>query len=129
MLGFSAMKEPTKNPSREQNRVNQKLPRSSEEQRASYPCTLTNYCHVPKNEEFWKAMGNWSLGPNPEEYTFTGLAWLLTRPDHSAAMPEWMATTCSNAMDSLNTRLMTSTVGTGSLGVKWSRSQAGALDK
>ncbi|GFS72910.1 hypothetical protein TNCV_2946701 [Trichonephila clavipes] len=35
------------------------------------------------------------------EYTSTGLSWLLTRPAHFATMPEWMATTCSNALDSL----------------------------
>ncbi|GFT80007.1 hypothetical protein TNCV_1244581 [Trichonephila clavipes] len=61
-------------------------------------------------------------------YTSTGLAFLLTSPAHSAAMLEWMATTYSNALDSPNTRLMTSPVGTGRLSVKWS-SQARALDK
>ncbi|GFT63319.1 hypothetical protein TNCV_3646911 [Trichonephila clavipes] len=35
-------------------------------------------------------------------------------------MPEWMATTCSNALDSLNTWLMTLSVATGRLGFKWS---------
>ncbi|GFV08884.1 hypothetical protein TNCV_3821271 [Trichonephila clavipes] len=63
------------------------------------------------------------------EYTSTGLAGLLTRPAHSSAMSEWMATTCSNALDSLNIRQMTSLVGTGRLGVKRSRSQARALNK
>ncbi|GFU85767.1 hypothetical protein TNCV_1791231 [Trichonephila clavipes] len=63
------------------------------------------------------------------ELTSIGLAWLLTRSANSATMPEWMATTCSNALDSLKTRLMTSSVGTGRLGVKWSRSQARALDE
>ncbi|GFU79003.1 hypothetical protein TNCV_308441 [Trichonephila clavipes] len=60
------------------------------------------------------------------------LHWLDLATDEacpSAAMPEWMTTTCSNAQDSKNTRLTTSTVGTGKLGVKWSRSQARALDK
>ncbi|GFX82131.1 hypothetical protein TNCV_2707611 [Trichonephila clavipes] len=37
------------------------------------------------------------------EYTCTGLALLLTRPAHSAVIPEWMVTTCSNALDSMNT--------------------------
>ncbi|GFV46942.1 uncharacterized protein TNCV_3033391 [Trichonephila clavipes] len=47
----------------------------------------------------------------------------------SEAMPEWMGSTCSKALDSMITRLMTLSVGTGSLGVKWSRSQTRALDK
>ncbi|GFY25601.1 hypothetical protein TNCV_2487211 [Trichonephila clavipes] len=53
------------------------------------------------------------------QYTCNGLAWLLTRPDsHSAALPEWMATTCSDALDSMmNTRLRASSVGTEGLGV------------
>ncbi|GFV27041.1 hypothetical protein TNCV_4852781 [Trichonephila clavipes] len=63
------------------------------------------------------------------EYTSNDLAWLLTSPDHSASMPEWMAITCSNALDSMNTLLMTLPVGTGRLGVKWSRSQERALDR
>ncbi|GFT58497.1 hypothetical protein TNCV_1249871 [Trichonephila clavipes] len=70
----------------------------------------------PPGMTFWK-------------YTSTGLAWLLTRPAHSAAMPEWMVTTCSNALDSINNRLTTSSVDTGRFGVEWSRSQARALDK
>ncbi|GFU63882.1 hypothetical protein TNCV_2313881 [Trichonephila clavipes] len=41
-------------------------------------------------------------------YTSIGLAWQLTRPAHFTAKPEWMLTTCSNALDSRNTRLMTS---------------------
>ncbi|GFY28112.1 hypothetical protein TNCV_4394461 [Trichonephila clavipes] len=40
-----------------------------------------------------------------------------------------MVTTCSNALDSMHTQLTTSSVGTGRLGVKWSRSQIRALDK
>ncbi|GFW31359.1 hypothetical protein TNCV_2664591 [Trichonephila clavipes] len=44
------------------------------------------------------------------EYTFTRLVWLLTRPAHSASMPEWMGITCSNALDSMNTRLTMSSV-------------------
>ncbi|GFU96421.1 hypothetical protein TNCV_89971 [Trichonephila clavipes] len=47
------------------------------------------------------------------EHTSTGLAWLLTRTARSVAMPEWMATTFSNALDSTNIRLKTSLVGTG----------------
>ncbi|GFW41536.1 hypothetical protein TNCV_4034531 [Trichonephila clavipes] len=47
------------------------------------------------------------------EYTSTGLAWLLTSPEHSEAMTEWVAITCSNALDLLNTQLVTSKVGTG----------------
>ncbi|GFX63335.1 hypothetical protein TNCV_3619381 [Trichonephila clavipes] len=47
------------------------------------------------------------------EYTSTDLPWLLTRPAQSAAMPEWMTTTFSNALDSMNTRLTTSSVGDG----------------
>ncbi|GFX23885.1 hypothetical protein TNCV_1789161 [Trichonephila clavipes] len=39
------------------------------------------------------------------------------RPAHSAAIQEWMVTTCSNALDSMNTRLTTLSVGTGRLGV------------
>ncbi|GFU52028.1 hypothetical protein TNCV_862181 [Trichonephila clavipes] len=90
-------------------------------------------------------MGNSGhCGPNPEapvarfrlttemtfwEYTSTGLAWILTRPAHSATMPKWIATTCPNELDLLNTRLMTSLVGTGRLGVKWSKSQVRELDK
>ncbi|GFV05362.1 hypothetical protein TNCV_225731 [Trichonephila clavipes] len=38
-------------------------------------------------------------------------------------------TSWSNALNSMNTRLTTSSVGTGRLGVKWSRSQARELDK
>ncbi|GFV34838.1 hypothetical protein TNCV_1451421 [Trichonephila clavipes] len=40
-----------------------------------------------------------------------------------------LATTCSNALDSMNTRLTTSSVGTGRLGVKWSRRQTRRLDE
>ncbi|GFU98424.1 uncharacterized protein TNCV_3652551 [Trichonephila clavipes] len=47
------------------------------------------------------------------------LAWLLTRPASSATISEWKATTYFNALDSMNTRLMTLSVGTGRLGVKW----------
>ncbi|GFV58094.1 ras-specific guanine nucleotide-releasing factor RalGPS2 [Trichonephila clavipes] len=65
----------------------------------------------------------------PLEYTSTGLAWLLTRPAPFEALPEWMVTTCSNALDSMNTQLSTSPVGIGRLGVKLSRNQARALDK
>ncbi|GFW64348.1 hypothetical protein TNCV_273721 [Trichonephila clavipes] len=49
-----------------------------------------------------------------EEYTSTGLVWFLTKPADSAAMPEWMASSCSNVLHSKNTRLMTLSVGTGS---------------
>ncbi|GFX38143.1 hypothetical protein TNCV_3837421 [Trichonephila clavipes] len=63
------------------------------------------------------------------EYTSTGLSWLLTRPAHSVVIPAWMVTTSSNAMDLMNTQMMTSSFGTGSLSVKWSRRQAWALDK
>ncbi|GFT97612.1 hypothetical protein TNCV_1034491 [Trichonephila clavipes] len=63
------------------------------------------------------------------EYTSTGLAWQLTRPDQSMAMPECMATICSNALDSMNTWLTTSSIGIGKVSVKWSSSQARALDK
>ncbi|GFW71533.1 transposable element Tc3 transposase [Trichonephila clavipes] len=52
------------------------------------------------------------------EYTTTGLAWLLTRPVHSAVEPEWMTTTRSNVLGSVDTQLTTSSVGTGRLGVK-----------
>ncbi|GFV52230.1 hypothetical protein TNCV_3778021 [Trichonephila clavipes] len=47
---------------------------------------------------------------------------LLDLADRSVAMPGWMGTTCSNAPDSMNTRLTRSSVDTGRLGVKWSRS-------
>ncbi|GFU82900.1 hypothetical protein TNCV_266971 [Trichonephila clavipes] len=60
---------------------------------------------------------------------YTPLAWLLTRPNRSVAMPEWMATTCCNALNYMNIRLTTSSVDTGRLGVKWSRSQERALDE
>ncbi|GFW92817.1 hypothetical protein TNCV_1736101 [Trichonephila clavipes] len=53
--------------------------------------------------------------------------WLGLTAD--AAKPKWMVTTCSNALDSMNTYLTTSSVGSGRLGVKWSRSQARELDK
>ncbi|GFU14635.1 hypothetical protein TNCV_2282651 [Trichonephila clavipes] len=90
-------------------------------------------------------MGNSGhCGPNPEapvarfrlttemtfwEYISTGLAWLLTMPAHSEAMQKWIATTCPNALDLLNTRLMTSSVGTARLGVKRSKSQVREFDK
>ncbi|GFT42092.1 transposable element Tc3 transposase [Trichonephila clavipes] len=44
-------------------------------------------------------------------FTSTGLDWLLKRPDHIVTMPEWMAITCSNALDSMNTRRTTSSSG------------------
>ncbi|GFV16413.1 hypothetical protein TNCV_1525591 [Trichonephila clavipes] len=34
----------------------------------------------------------------------SSVTWLLTNPAYSAAMPGWMATTCSNALVSMNTR-------------------------
>ncbi|GFX58135.1 hypothetical protein TNCV_4048931 [Trichonephila clavipes] len=55
-------------------------------------------------------------------YFRTGLAWLLTKPAQPTDMSVWMATTCSNALDSMNTWLTTFSGGTGKLGVKWSRS-------
>ncbi|GFU47097.1 hypothetical protein TNCV_2616661 [Trichonephila clavipes] len=64
-----------------------------------------------------------------EQHTCNSKAWLLTRPARSAAMPNGMATTCSNALDSMNALLTTSSVGTERLGAKWSRSQAWVLDK
>ncbi|GFT99587.1 hypothetical protein TNCV_114671 [Trichonephila clavipes] len=63
------------------------------------------------------------------EHTSTGLAWVLTSRTHSAALPERMTTTFSNALNSMNTRLTALSVGTGRLGVKWPRSQAWVLDK
>ncbi|GFW49950.1 hypothetical protein TNCV_2315321 [Trichonephila clavipes] len=54
--------------------------------------------------------------------------WLgvaANRPAHSAAMPEWMETTCSNALDSMNTRLTASSVGKERLGVRWSLTGVG----
>ncbi|GFY24288.1 hypothetical protein TNCV_1013371 [Trichonephila clavipes] len=86
---------------------------------------------IPRHLERAEAVARFRLttGHDFLEYTSTGLAWLLTRPAHSAALPEWMTTTCSKALGSLNTRLMTSSVDTGKLGVKWSRSQARVLDK
>ncbi|GFX80283.1 hypothetical protein TNCV_2642991 [Trichonephila clavipes] len=38
---------------------------------------------------------------------------------HSVAILEWMATTYSKELDSMNIRLTTSSVGTGRIGVKW----------
>ncbi|GFW45879.1 hypothetical protein TNCV_4495992 [Trichonephila clavipes] len=49
-----------------------------------------------------------SCGSEKQEYISTDLAWLLRTPAYTAVMPEWMATTCSNALDSMNTRLTTS---------------------
>ncbi|GFV85897.1 hypothetical protein TNCV_1422001 [Trichonephila clavipes] len=63
------------------------------------------------------------------EYSSTGLAWQRTRPASSAPMPGWMATTCSKALDLMNTRLTKPSVGNERLGVKWPRSQARALDE
>ncbi|GFX99749.1 hypothetical protein TNCV_257881 [Trichonephila clavipes] len=48
MLESPAMKESTKRPSREPSRLNRKFPWPSEEQRASYPHTLTNILPRPK---------------------------------------------------------------------------------
>ncbi|GFW50275.1 hypothetical protein TNCV_4696921 [Trichonephila clavipes] len=41
----------------------------------------------------------------PPRHDFLGvfLHWLPTRPTRYVAMPEWMASTCSNALDSMNT--------------------------
>ncbi|GFV07446.1 hypothetical protein TNCV_1738011 [Trichonephila clavipes] len=58
------------------------------------------------------------------EYTSIGLAWQLMRPDHSAVMPGWIPPVPMHW-----TRLTTSFFCLGGLGVKWSRSQARALDK
>ncbi|GFX74552.1 hypothetical protein TNCV_3214391 [Trichonephila clavipes] len=118
----------------------------SEEQKqtAPSPQTLTNILSSPKKTKSfgkpWESLATMSPIPRYLEraeavvrfrlitehdflgiYFHTGLTWLLTRPVCSAAMPEWMAITCSNALDSMNTRLMTSSVGTLRLGVKWSR--------
>ncbi|GFW10253.1 hypothetical protein TNCV_4812211 [Trichonephila clavipes] len=49
------------------------------------------------------------------EYTATDLAWLVTRPVRFAAIPEGMATTYSNTLDSMNAHLTTS-VGVAFLG-------------
>ncbi|GFW09218.1 hypothetical protein TNCV_2101721 [Trichonephila clavipes] len=63
--------------------------------------------------------GSYPLSPNYDmmfwECTSIGFSWLRTRP------AEWRATTCSNALDSVNTRQTASSVVTASLGVKWSR--------
>ncbi|GFX00102.1 hypothetical protein TNCV_3080981 [Trichonephila clavipes] len=47
------------------------------------------------------------------------LHWLLTRSDRSEVMPGWMATTCCNALDSMNIRLTVPSVGTGRIVIKW----------
>ncbi|GFS90040.1 hypothetical protein TNCV_507451 [Trichonephila clavipes] len=51
-----------------------------------------------------------ATGPDP--------AWLLTRLGRSTAIPEWVETTCSNALDSINIQLTTSSVGTEWLDLK-----------
>ncbi|GFX26343.1 hypothetical protein TNCV_949411 [Trichonephila clavipes] len=57
------------------------------------------------------------------KYTPIGLTCLLTRPAYSVVMPEWRATICSNALNSMDSLLTTSPVGTLNIGVKWSRSK------
>ncbi|GFT60905.1 hypothetical protein TNCV_3616241 [Trichonephila clavipes] len=66
----------------------------------------------------WRAevVGHFRLTTG-HEFLGIGLAWLLTRFTHFAAILGWMATTCSSALDSMNVRLKTSSVGTGRLGV------------
>ncbi|GFW77148.1 hypothetical protein TNCV_2725781 [Trichonephila clavipes] len=60
--------------------------------------TVGHFC-LTTGHEFWA-------------YTSNGMEWLL-----AAVKPEWMSTTCPNALDSLNTRLIHSSVCTESLGV------------
>ncbi|GFX72973.1 hypothetical protein TNCV_2814131 [Trichonephila clavipes] len=81
------------------------------------------YHHDPKNRETLKLVGN----PKHCGFYFEthekrrGLCPFSpnhrTRPAWSAGTPGWMSTTCSNAIDSLNTRLVTS-IGTASQMVK-----------
>ncbi|GFX26851.1 hypothetical protein TNCV_1840241 [Trichonephila clavipes] len=58
--------------------------------------------------------------------------WLGLAADETCPLCDYArmdTTTCSTALDLMNTLLTTSSVGTGWFGVKWSRSQARALDK
>ncbi|GFT53207.1 uncharacterized protein TNCV_4233061 [Trichonephila clavipes] len=94
--------------------------------------TLVTGGPIPRHLERAEAVVHFRLTTGHDflgVFLHTGLVRLLTRSTHSAAMPEWMATICSNALDSMNTRQMASSGGTGRLSAKWSRSQARALDK
>ncbi|GFV07925.1 hypothetical protein TNCV_256821 [Trichonephila clavipes] len=75
--------------------------------------TLTTVGPVPKHLERAEAVARFR-----HDFLTVYLHWLLTRLARSAVKPKWMATTCFNALDSMNTRLMTPSVGTGWLGVK-----------
>ncbi|GFX40679.1 hypothetical protein TNCV_1218021 [Trichonephila clavipes] len=81
---------------------------------------------IPRHLERAEAVARFFLTTG---HDFLGVYLHLLGVAANEAMPEWMVTTCSNALDSLNTRLMTSSIGTQRLDVKWSRSQAQALDK
>ncbi|GFV95009.1 hypothetical protein TNCV_1030071 [Trichonephila clavipes] len=79
--------------------------------------TLASVGPIPKNLEVAEAIDLFILTIG---HDFLGC---------SVVIPGWMATTRSNALDSKNTRLTKSSVGTERLGVIWSRSQARVLDK
>ncbi|GFT96268.1 uncharacterized protein TNCV_3907061 [Trichonephila clavipes] len=60
------------------------------------------------------------------------LPWLGLAADEAcplAIMTGWMVTTCFNALDSMNPRLTTSSVGTGRLAIKCSRRQSRVFNK
>ncbi|GFV99472.1 uncharacterized protein TNCV_5078361 [Trichonephila clavipes] len=79
--------------------------------------TLTTVGTIPRHLERANAVARFHLTTG-HEFLAVYLHWLGLAAAHSAAMPEWMATTCSNALDLMNTRLTTSSVGTERLGVK-----------
>ncbi|GFU15776.1 uncharacterized protein TNCV_2367451 [Trichonephila clavipes] len=93
--------------------------------------TLTTVGPIPRHLERAEAVARLHLTTG-HDFLGVYLHWLGVAANEtcpSAAMPEWMAIICSNVLDWTNTRLMTASVDTGRLGVKWSRSQARALDK
>ncbi|GFT86421.1 hypothetical protein TNCV_3259231 [Trichonephila clavipes] len=116
----------------------------SEDQRA-LPDIDKCTAKIPKTKRFgkpWETLA--TVGPisshleraifrliNRHEFLGAYLHWfgLAALSACSADMPGWIATTCSDALDFINTRLTTSSVCTGKVCVKWSRSQTRPLDK
>ncbi|GFT60103.1 reverse transcriptase [Trichonephila clavipes] len=95
------------------------------------------YCLDPKNQKLWKTLA--TVGPNPrylESAEVVAHFRLTTGHDPLGVYLHWLGVAakeacslCGHAGKDGDHLLQTSSVSTGKLDVKWSRSQPRALDK
>ncbi|GFV47394.1 uncharacterized protein TNCV_4830501 [Trichonephila clavipes] len=79
---------------------------------------------IPRHLERAEAVSSSHLTTG-DDFLGAFLHWLRLTADEASSLCGHVriATTCSNALDSMNTRLTTSSVSTGRLGVKWSEAK------